>query len=146
MKASPGRQQRRRRTSDSTPGYRATTEGIVLIVDDDETIRFVLQRALSSRGFIAIPVDDGGEIWPILERENVRVLVLDLNMPGVNGWEVLRRLRNFHFKSNQTAPRMIVISGQTDRATREFALRLGADAFLAKPLDLDQLYRALPPT
>jgi len=67
---------------------------IVLIADDDETMRLVLQRALTNDGYVAIPVDDGGEIWPILDRENVVALLLDLKMPGVNGWEVLRRLRD----------------------------------------------------
>lgn len=115
---------------------------MVLIADDDESTRIVLQRALTKDGYIAIPVDDGGEIWPILDRENVVALVLDLKMPGVNGWEVLRRLReDFRYRGRRI--RVIVVSGQADRESREFALRLGADQFFAKPFDLDLVRRAL---
>ena len=118
---------------------------IVLIVDDDETTRIVLQRGLSQAGWLALPVDDGGEIWPILERENVVALVLDLNMPGVNGWEVLRRIRDdFRFRSRGI--RIVVLSGQADPESREFALQLGAADFLPKPLDLNAVCNALRPS
>jgi len=115
---------------------------MVLIADDDETTRVVLQRALTQPGFIALPVDDGGEIWPILDREDVAALVLDLKMPGVNGWEVLRRLRD-DFRYKQRRVRVVVLSGQADRESRDFALQLGAADFLAKPVDLDVLRRAV---
>ncbi len=117
---------------------------IVLIADDDETTRLVLQRALTDSGCLALPVDDGGEIWPILEREDVRVLVLDLNMPGVNGWEVLRRLRDdLAFREKHV--HVVVLSGQTDAESRSFALQLGAVQFLAKPLDLEVVRRTVLP-
>jgi two-component system OmpR family response regulator len=115
---------------------------IVLIADDDETTRIVLQRGLSQAGWLALPVDDGGEIWPILEREDVVALVLDLNMPGVNGWEVLRRLRD-DFRYRARGLKVVVLSGQDDRESREFALQLGAAEFLAKPLDLTAVCNAL---
>jgi two-component system OmpR family response regulator len=118
---------------------------IVLIADDDETTRLVLQRALTNEGYVAVPVDDGGEIWPILDRENVVALVLDLKMPGVNGWEVLRRLRDdFRYRSRHI--RVVVLSGQADAESRDFALQLGAVQFFSKPVDLDALRRAVLPS
>jgi DNA-binding response OmpR family regulator len=130
--------------SPPAPRERPPRDRIVLIADDDETTRIVLQRGLSQAGWLALPVDDGGEIWPILEREDVAALILDLNMPGVNGWEVLRRLRDdFRYKSRGV--RVIVISGQADDESREFALRLGAAEFLSKPLDLTVVCAALRP-
>ena len=131
----------RSRGSRSAPRERPR-DRIVLIVDDDETTRIVLQRGLSQAGWLALPVDDGGEIWPILEREDVAALVLDLNMPGVNGWEVLRRLRD-DFRFRERGLRIIVLSGQADPESREFALQLGASDFLAKPLDLGAVCDAL---
>ncbi len=137
---------RRRGSSSPAPSPAPQPESpIVLIADDDETIRLVLQRALSNDGYVAIPVDDGGEIWPILDRENVVALVLDLKMPGVNGWEVLRRLRDdFRYRSRNI--RVVILSGQTDPESREFALQLGAVQFFSKPVDLDALRRAVLPS
>jgi CheY-like chemotaxis protein len=134
-----------RRRSSLAPHSTPKPLPIVLIADDDETTRLVLQRALTTDGCLAIPVDDGGEIWPILERENVRAIVLDLNMPGVNGWEVLRRLRDdFRFRMQRV--RVIVLSGQADPESQRFALQLGATEFLAKPVDLDAIRHAVRPS
>lgn len=122
----------------------APASRIVLIADDDETTRIVLQRALSQAGFLALPVDDGGEIWPILDREDVAALILDLNMPGVNGWEVLRKLKE-DLQYRERHVRVVVLSGQADIESRSFALKLGAAEFLAKPLDVNAVRHALMP-
>ncbi len=62
-------------------------------------------------------------------------------MPGMNGWEVLRRLKDTHGAGSAitTRPPVIVISAQSDPETQSFATRLGAAAFLAKPIDLHDL-------
>lgn len=123
---------------------KARREGLVLIAEDDDTTRLVLQDALARLGYNAIPVDSGTGIFPILEREEVNAILLDLNMPGMNGWEVLRKLReDFSLRERRFHLSVIILSGQSDRASREFALSLGADAFLAKPLDLEAVARAM---
>lgn len=134
---------RSRRGSPASPSSTPQREPkIVLVADDDETTRLVLHRALTNEGYVAIPVDDGGEIWPILDREPVVAVVLDLNMPGVNGWEVLRQLRDdVRYRFRQI--RVVVISGQADAESRDFALQLGAVQFFSKPVDLDALRRAV---
>jgi CheY-like chemotaxis protein len=143
MQPSRGRAKGSRRRGSPSPAPQPESP-VVLIADDDETIRLVLQRALSNDGHVALPVDDGGEIWPILDRENVVALVLDLKMPGVNGWEVLRRLRDdFRYRSRNI--RVVVLSGQADAESRDFALQLGAVQFFSKPVDLDALRRAVLP-
>jgi len=148
MRAAPGRSKRADRASDplspfSTRG-RASGTRLAIIADDDETTRVILHDAMTRLGFTALPVDDGGEIWPVLDREDVGVLILDLNMPGMNGWEVLRRLRDdFRYRSKRSQLRVIILSGQSDRTSRDFVHSLGADVFLAKPLDLEELSRAL---
>ena len=144
----PGRTKRADRASgplSSRSGRgRSTQLRLVLIADDDETTRLILYDALTRLGYVAVPVDDGGEIFPVLEREDVAAIVLDLNMPGMNGWEVLRRLRDdFRYQSKRERLRVIILSGQSDRESRDFVETLGIDAFLAKPLDLDELSRAL---
>ena len=104
----------------------------------------MLQDVLTRAGWRVIEIQDGGEIWPILEREPVCAILLDLKMPGVNGWEVLRRLRQEpELVRRRSEFRVVVMSGQSDRASRDFALSLGADEFLAKPIDLKTLHAAL---
>ena len=134
----------RRKPPTPGPASGPSTPRIVLIADDDQTTRIVLQRFFTKLGWLALPVDDGSEIWPILEREDVAALVLDLNMPGVNGWEVLRRLRD-DFRYRGRAMRVVVLSAQADPESRDFALELGAASFFSKPVDLGELSRAVLP-
>lgn len=148
MGAAPGRSKRADRASGPlssfAAGRRTSRARLAIIADDDETTRLILHDALTRLGFTALPVDDGGEIWPVLDREDVGVLILDLNMPGMNGWEVLRRLRDdFRYRLKRSRLRIVILSGQSDRTSREFVQSLGADVFLAKPLDLEELSRAL---
>jgi CheY-like chemotaxis protein len=66
-------------------------------------------------------------------------------MPGMNGWEVLRRLKDTRQHPDMARPALpvIVISGQSDPETQRFAVRLGAAAFIAKPIDLQDLGRTV---
>ena len=117
---------------------------VAIIADDDDAVCFVLQDVLTRAGWRVIQIQDGGEIWPILEHEPVCAILLDLNMPGVNGWEVLRRLRSEpELVRRRSEFRVVIVSGQSDRSSRDFALSLGADEFLAKPIDLNALHAAL---
>ena len=116
---------------------------MLLIAENDDSTRAVLHYALTSDGHEVAAVSDGQLLWPLLEREPISLLILDLRMPGMNGWEVLRRLRHPLGEEEGPGPRrrvpVIVISGQSDPETGDFATRLGAAAFLAKPLDLTRL-------
>jgi DNA-binding response OmpR family regulator len=115
---------------------------VIVIADNDDSTRTVLHYALSADGYEVETVSDGQLLWPMLERGPVTLLILDLRMPGMNGWEVLRRLRHPSGEESDGTPLgvpVIVISGQSDPETGEFATRLGATAFLPKPLDLGAL-------
>jgi CheY-like chemotaxis protein len=119
-----------------------------LVVDDDDGVRFVLREALRRRGWVVAEVSDGAEVEEEIERERYDLILLDLFMPGMNGYEVLRRLRH---RAPGTLPtsktpsdvRVIVLSGGADQAGFEFARRIGADACLPKPVDLDVLMNAV---
>src|SRR5574341_2359918 len=65
----------------------------VLIVDDDRKFLTFLGRTLKRGGFHVLTASDGSEVTDVLATNRVDVLLLDLQMPGVNGWEVLRTLR-----------------------------------------------------
>lgn len=112
-----------------------------LIVDDDRSIRFVLRQSLLAQGWEVEEVEDGSLVEERLESMRYDLLMLDLYMPGMNGYEVLRRIRQPHagvLPVWKTRPdvRIVVLSGAANRDGLDFATRLGADACLAKPFEL----------
>lgn len=114
---------------------------MIVIADNDDSTRTVLTCSLERSGYAVEPVADGQLLWPRLEAGGVELLILDLRMPGMNGWEVLRRLRD-RYRCEPGPMRdlpVIVISAQNDPETKHFAVRLGAAAFVAKPIDLKDL-------
>lgn len=114
---------------------------MILIAENDDSMRTVLHDALAKDGYRVEALADGQLLWPLLDAGGVELLILDLRMPGMNGWEVLRRLKHDGGNGGPTGtdPRVIVISAQSDPETESFVLRLGAAAFMAKPIDLRDL-------
>jgi CheY-like chemotaxis protein len=122
--------------------------GQALIVDDDQSVRFVLREALQETGWSVAEIDDGSLVEEQLEQRRYDLLLLDLYMPGMNGFEVLRRIRRPEagmqtvWKTPPTV-RIIVLSGAAGRSGLEFAARLGADACLTKPFEVSDLLAAV---
>jgi len=122
--------------------------GRALIVDDDKSVRFVLRQALKQQGWATQEVDDGSVVEDELEATHFDLLLLDLYMPGMNGFEVLRRIRQPH---NGVRPLwrtpadvgIVVLSGAAGRDGLSFAAKLGADICLQKPFDVTELLSAV---
>jgi CheY-like chemotaxis protein len=119
-----------------------------LIVDDDQSIRTVLRGALRAEGWVVQEVDDGSAVEEQLESHRFDLLMLDLYMPGMNGFEVLRRIRQPHGAVHgawKTPPTVgiIVLSGAAGPSGLNFAARLGADACLQKPFELVDVLAAV---
>lgn len=119
-----------------------------LVVDDDEGVRFVLREALRRGGWTVTELNDGACVEEAVEREAYDLILLDLFMPGMNGYEVLRRLRQRPagmLPPWKTPPsvRVIILSGGADHDGFAFARRIGADACLPKPVDLQTLMAAV---
>jgi CheY-like chemotaxis protein len=114
---------------------------MIVVAENDDGTRTVLASALARSGYDVASVTDGQLVLSTIESGKVGLLILDLRMPGMNGWEVLRRLRESPDPAHPTItrPPVIVISAQSDPETQRFATRLGAAAFLAKPIDLNDL-------
>ncbi len=105
----------------------------VLVIDDDHSILEVIEFALIERGYDVLLADDGAEGLARVERDRPDLIILDMVMPRRSGLMVLERLRQWGTQS----PRIIVLSGSDHPKQREFAIHCGADAFLAKPVDID---------
>ncbi len=114
---------------------------MIVVAENDDGTRTVLASALARFGYDVASVTDGQLVLSTLASGQVGLLILDLRMPGMNGWEVLRRLKDTQNPGSPptTRPPVIVISAQSDPETQRFATRLGAAAFLAKPIDLHDL-------
>lgn len=107
----------------------------VLVVDDEETIRRLLEKFLDHRGCDVDTASDGAEALASLRREQPDMLLLDIRMPKVDGLQVLRAIRQ---EGLRVGPIWAISGYASDEGAKE-ALRLGAADFLNKPLDLRYL-------
>jgi two-component system, OmpR family, KDP operon response regulator KdpE len=105
----------------------------VLVVDDDHQIREALRRGLRSRGYDVLTAGNGETALDVLAGASVDVVVLDLGLPGIDGHEVIRRLRSF---SDVPVVVLSVRESQTEKVT---ALDAGADDYVVKPFGMDEL-------
>jgi CheY-like chemotaxis protein len=112
----------------------------VLIVDDDAAIRKMLVDVLSLEGFSAETARDGREALALLETGKYQVVLLDLMMPVMDGWELCRTLRERPAVREQVS---VVLMSAGEKL--EQAHDLGADGYLAKPFDVNQLLELLEP-
>jgi CheY-like chemotaxis protein len=108
----------------------------ILLVEDNEMNRDVLSRLLLRRGFTVLLATDGGMGFSVAYRENPDLILLDLAMPHVDGWECARRLRAE--RRTRSIP-IIALSAHAMVGERQKALDAGCDEFDAKPIDLDGL-------
>jgi CheY-like chemotaxis protein len=102
----------------------------VLIVDDLEDNRDLLATVLRDAGFVVTTASDGIEALEVAAIEQPRVVVMDLAMPRMDGYEATQRLRNAEYGRDV---HVIVFSAFDDPVSRARAEEVGADAFLAKP-------------
>ena len=107
----------------------------VLVADDDSGILESVRTALVDRGYEVLVAHDGAEALSRAERDAPDLIVLDMVMPKRSGLSVLDRL---HRNKNRTTP-VILVSGNNDERHRQYATAHGADAYLAKPFDIEQL-------
>ena len=105
----------------------------VLVVDDDETIREFIGMALAEEGYRVAEAPNGAAALDLLARQRPCVILLDMRMPVMDGWEFARRYRAEH---PERAP-IIVMTAAADAFQR--CREVNGDACLPKPFDVDQL-------
>lgn len=105
----------------------------VLVVDDDHQIREALRRGLRARGYEVLTAGNGETALDVLAGASVDVVVLDLGLPGIDGHEVIRRLRSF-----SDVP-VVVLSVRESQSEKVTALDAGADDYVVKPFGMDEL-------
>ncbi|MBA5866708.1 MAG: response regulator [Nitrospira sp. CR1.3] len=115
-------------------GPAADTGETVLVVDDEQLVRDLLVQFLSLRGYRALGVKDASDALSMIEQAPPDLVVLDLFLPGMNGVEMMRRLRQKEF-----AGAVIIITGSHDEEVLEEAWALHPQEVLTKPVDLERM-------
>ena len=112
------------------------THGNILLVDDDRQTRLKLTRILEAQGHTVNAAESGQTALKTLAGELFDVILLDILMPEMDGFEVLQTLKADTRLSNIP---VIVISAVEDTQSEEKCMQLGAQAYLSKPVDADLL-------
>jgi len=110
----------------------------VLLVDDEREFVQTLSERLQMRDMGSAVAYDGESALEIVSRDEPEVMILDLKMPGIDGIEVLKRV-----KSTRPEIEVIILTGHGSEADRETCMELGAFAYLQKPVDIEVLSQTL---
>lgn len=114
----------------------------VLVADDEPLIQQVAVMLLRRLGYGGIVVPNGQEALRALDQQRFDVMLLDVSMPVLDGWETLQALRQLERAGRPRTP-VVMISGHDLPEDRARYLNGGADAYLVKPLDASELDTAL---
>ncbi|MFO7750877.1 MAG: response regulator [Desulfobacteraceae bacterium] len=124
--------------TDITHNYNFETPTRILLVDDEKEFVQTLSKRLEMRQFANEIALNGEQALDFTNREKTDVMVLDLRMPGIDGIEVLRQI-----KESKPDIEVIILTGHGSEADRKKCMELGAFAYLQKPADIDLLTRTM---
>ena len=112
--------------------------GSVLVVDDEPQVAWVLRLTLEHEGYRTHTASNGIEALEELHKHHPSLMVLDLMMPEMDGWSVLKEMTKMPDR-----PRVVIVSALTGPDDKAKATALGADAFVPKPFDVEELIGVL---
>jgi signal transduction histidine kinase len=119
-------------------GMKVVTSGKILIVDDEKDLVDVLAYNLDKKGYKSIKAYDGYEAWEKVESETPDLLILDLMMPNLDGWELCRLVRRSQNKAVKEMG-ILMLTARAMPEDRVYGLEIGADDYLTKPFSLNEL-------
>ena len=112
----------------------------VLLVDDEPQVVWMLQFSLEAEGYQTFTARDGRAALGALAEHHPRLMLLDIMMPIMDGWSVLEEMQSLPMEER---PRVVVVSARSSLRDRAKAAELGADAFVAKPFNVEVLLGVL---
>jgi DNA-binding response OmpR family regulator len=121
------------------PGKMRKTK-TVLIIEDEADIQNFISRVLELEGYKVLRADDGKIGMDILQDNNIDLVLLDLRLPGRDGWSVLREIK--HSPELSPIP-VIVLTAIAENIQRKKTLRMGATKYLIKPLSAHSLSQTI---
>ncbi len=111
----------------------------VLVVEDDERVRESLVSVLTGARHDVITATDGGDAVRSIRRAPPDVVLMDLDLPTMDGWDAIECIRREH---GRRRPYIIVLSGLSDARSRQLAFDAGCDEYVVKPCDIRAALRA----
>jgi len=113
----------------------------ILIADDEDVVLEIMTRKIASQGYEVITAKDGQEAWNKIVSDVPDIIILDLKMPKMDGWEVLSRLRQ-NPPTKRWQP-VIIISVQNELENIQKGMNLEADHYLTKPCQIEDILKAV---
>ncbi|MFO8132446.1 MAG: PAS domain S-box protein [Thermoplasmatota archaeon] len=110
-------------------------DGTVLVVDDKQENRYLLKTMLEGEGYQVVTAPNGKKALEELRRDGIDLIISDILMPGMDGFQLCRKCKQD--EKTREIPFVFYTATYTDKKDEEFALKLGADAFIRKPQEPD---------
>lgn len=108
----------------------------ILVVDDDEIMRSALKRILENEGYNVIMAVDGLELSKILETTRLDLILLDVNLPWVDGYELCRLIKDHH--ALKDVP-LVFVSARKSKTDIQSGFDAGCNDYVTKPFDIDHM-------
>ncbi|HEU0294174.1 MAG TPA: response regulator [Anaerolineales bacterium] len=115
------------------------TQNNILYIEDNPDNLMLVQRALESRGYRLLKAMRGLEGVAKAESDQVDLILLDINLPDIDGYEVARRLRASDKRELRTVP-IIAVTANALKGDAEKALDAGCDVYMSKPINIRELW------
>lgn len=112
----------------------------VLYIEDNPDNMTLVKRALESRGYTLLQAVNGMEGVTTAEREEVNLILLDINLPDIDGYEVARRIRTSGKKNTLIYVPIIAVTANALKGDAEKALSAGCDVYMSKPINIRELW------
>lgn len=112
----------------------------ILVIDDDKIVRDILRAQFEGRAYTVIDADDGDSAVELSRTEKPDLIILDMNLPGMTGFQVLPLLRS-HPQTRKTP--VIALTSHDSPEDRNEAYDAGCDRYVTKPVDAARLFKAV---
>jgi two-component system cell cycle response regulator DivK len=111
----------------------------ILCIEDNPDNMILIRRVIQSRGYKLLEAETGAEGLAMAEDREIRLILLDINLPDIDGYEIARRLRT-DLNHRETRVPIIAITANALKGDAEKALGAGCDVYMSKPINIHELW------
>lgn len=112
---------------------------VILCIEDNPDNMMLVKRALESRGYVLLEAFTGNKGVEVAEKNNIDLVLLDINLPDIDGYEVAKRLRSSK-RHNLAYTPIIAVTANALKGDAEKALAAGCDVYMSKPINIRELW------